>query len=262
MNLKVIFALIFICVYSVAHAREPETMRWTVGGIERQALVFAPSASTHEKLPVIFAFHGHGGNMQFAARGMHFQDAWPEAIVVYPQGLPTPGILLDHEGIQPGWQRDPGQKQDRDLKFVDAMLTTLREKYSADARRIYATGFSNGGLFTYLLWSQRPNVFAAFAPGGAVRLPSVQLTEPCPAFHYAGRTDRLARFARQEETIEEIRKLNGCAPQGESCGTDCTLYPSASGSPVETFIHSGGHLYPPPVTELIVNFFREHSRNP
>ena len=262
MNFRIIVALIFPLLSSLVQAREPETMRWTVGGVERQALVFAPSTSSKEKPPVVFAFHGHGGNMQFAARGMHFQDAWPEAIVVYPQGLPTAGIVLDREGIQPGWQHDPGQEQDRDLKFVDAMLATLRQKYSVDDRRIYATGFSNGGLFTYLLWAQRPESFAAFAPGGATRLRTVELTQARPAFHYAGRSDRLARFAKQEETIAEIRKLNGCAPEGQSCGPDCTIYPSAGGSPVETFIHSGGHLYTPPVTDLIVKFFREHPRSP
>ena len=200
--------------------------------------------------------------MHFAARGMHFQDEWPEAIVIYMQGLPTPGIVLDHEGVRPGWQRELGREQDRDLKFVDAVLATLHQKYSVDDRRIYATGFSNGGLFTYLLWSQRGNVFAGFAPGGAALLPSVHLTQPRSAFHFAGKSDRLARFAKQEQTIEEIRKLNGCTSRGESCGTYCTLYPSASDSPVETFIHPGGHLYPPPVTALIVKFFREHPRNP
>lgn len=40
----------------------------------------------------------------------------------------------------------------------------------------------------------------------------------------------------------------------------CTLYPSASGTPVETFILPGGHLYPPPVAALIVKFFRENPR--
>ena len=33
-----------------------------------------------------------------------------------------------------------------------------------DETRIYATGFSNGAGFTYLLWAARPTVFAAFAP--------------------------------------------------------------------------------------------------
>src|SRR6478672_9728200 len=87
-----------VCLASSAFAVEPTTTKWTVDGVEREALVFLPSVSSKSKPPVIFAFHGHGGNMHFAARGMAFQNFWPEAIVVYPQGLPTPGIVRDFEG--------------------------------------------------------------------------------------------------------------------------------------------------------------------
>lgn len=241
-------------------AAEATPTKFTVNGVEREALIFAPSASSNGKAPVIFAFHGHGGNMHFAARGMAFQNQWPEAIVVYPQGLPTPGIILDHEGKKPGWQREAGQEGDRDLKFVDAILATLREKYSIDESRIYATGFSNGGLFTYLLLSQRPNVFAAFAPGGAVLLPQVSLTQARPVLHYGGQSDRLAKFEKQQATINELRKFNACADQREPCGPNCTVYRSSKAAPVETFIHPLGHLYPPAVTPVIINFFKEHPR--
>jgi polyhydroxybutyrate depolymerase len=243
-----------------AFAVEPIPTKWNVEGVEREALIFLPSTSAKEKAPVIFAFHGHGGNMHFAASGMAFQNYWLEAIIVYPQGLPTPGIVMDFEGTKPGWQREVGQQGDRDLKFVDTILTSLRQKYSIDENRIYATGFSNGGLFTYLLLSQRPNVFAAFAPGGAVLLPSVSLTKARPVLHYGGRSDRLARFSKQESTIEQIRKFNGCAAPGESCGEYCTRYSSASGAPVETFIHPLGHLYPAQVTPVIVKFLQENPR--
>jgi polyhydroxybutyrate depolymerase len=258
---SVIFWVATTIVASSAFATEPKSTKWTVDGVEREAVVVLPSTSSNSKPPVIFAFHGHGGNMHFAARGMAFENFWPEAIVVYPQGLPTPGIIMDPKGERPGWQREPGQERDRDLKFVDAILATLRQKYSIDETRIYATGFSNGGLFTYLLLSQRPNVFAAFAPGGAVLLPSVSLTQPRPVFHYGGQNDRLARFPKQQATIEQIRTFNSCAGQSESCGANCTLYPSAKGAPVETFIHPLGHFYPPQVTPLIVKFFQERPRN-
>ncbi len=241
---------------------EPAPTRFTVNGMEREALIFLPSTSSNMKAPVILAFHGHGGNMHFAARGMAFQNAWPEAIVVYPQGLPTPGIILDREGKRPGWQREPGQEGDRDLKFVDAILATLREKHSIDENRIYATGFSNGGLFTYLLLSQKPDVFAAFAPGGAALLPRVPLTKARPVLHYGGRSDQLARFERQQATIDQLRKFNGCAGKDEPCGPNCMLYQSSKSAPVETFIHPLGHFYPPAVTPLIVNFFKEHLRAP
>ena len=232
----------FICAASSALAAEPVPTKWAIDGVEREALVYLPSTSSKSKPPVIFAFHGHGGNMHFAARGMAFQNYWPEAVVVYPQGLPTPGIVMDFEGKKPGWQNRPGQQGNRDVKFVDAILASLREKYSVDDNRIYATGFSNGGLFSYLLLSQRPKAFAAFAPGGAVLLPQLWLTQARPVFHYGGESDRLARFGKQEATIERLWQFNGCAPQGESCGSNCTIYNSSKGAPVETFIHSGGHF--------------------
>ena len=253
-------AVAVICLTSNAFAAEPAPTKFNVDGVEREALVFLPSTSTKAKAPVMFAFHGHGGNMHFAARGMGFQNFWPEAIVVYPQGLPTPGLIMDEKGDKPGWQREPGKQQDRDLKFVDAILATLHEKYSADERRIYATGFSNGGLFTYLLWAARGNVFAAFAPGGAALLPSVQPTQPRPVLHYGGERDRVARFDKQEATIEKVRKFNGCVGQGNACGDNCTIYDSTKGAPVATFIHPFGHIYPPQVTSLIVKFFQEHPR--
>jgi polyhydroxybutyrate depolymerase len=245
---------------SAAVAAEPSPATFMVDAVQREALVYLPATSSKAKAPVIFAFHGHGGNMRFAARGMAFQNAWPEAIVVYPQGLPTPGIVLDRDGKKAGWQDFAGQENNRDLKFVDAMLKTLREKYSIDDSRIYVTGFSNGGLFSYLLLSQRPNVFAAFAPGGAVLLPQNVLSAPRPVFHYGGRSDRLAKFEKQEATIEELRKFNGCAGVGESCGENCTIYSSSKGAPVATFVHPYGHLYPPAVTPLIVKFFQDHPR--
>ena len=74
---------------SSTRAAEPHAMSWTVGGLEREALVYAPAKSPADGSPLLFVFHGHGGNMRAAARGMKYQVVWPEAIVVYPQGLPT-----------------------------------------------------------------------------------------------------------------------------------------------------------------------------
>ena len=34
-------------------------------------------------------------------------------------------------------------------------------KFKIDEKRVYATGHSNGGGFTYLLWTCRPDAFAA-----------------------------------------------------------------------------------------------------
>jgi polyhydroxybutyrate depolymerase len=243
----------------------PTRMTFNVGGVERRALVFPPSSSeAGGKFPLILAFHGHGGNMNGAARAMPLQNAWPEAIVVYPQGLRTVSEI-DPQGLRPGWQISPGQDDDRDLKFVDTILARMREKFHVDDGRIFATGFSNGAIFTYLLWSQRPNDFAAFGVcAGRIR-ESFKITVPKPLIHIGGNRDKLIPIDYQKESVATARRVNGCSEQGQACGRGCTFYPSSKGAPVEMIVHPFGHVYPPFAATRIVNFFKQagpkvHSR--
>ncbi len=240
-------------------AAEPVTLEWTVEGVQREALVFAPTAAADEAgAPLVFAFHGHGGNMHRAAQGMRFQQLWPQAIVVYMQGLPTPS-KVDPQGLRSGWQVLPSQEKDRDLKFLDAVLATLHEKYKVDDRRIYASGFSNGASFDYLLLAARGKIFAAFAPCAGRLTPELKLVERRPVLHIAGENDRVVAFATAQQTIEAVRRHNGCSEQGEPWGPGCTLYPSDQGAPVVTFIHPAGHVVPAEASELIVKFFKVHA---
>src|SRR5205085_3510619 len=135
-----------------------------------------------------------------------------------------------------------------------AVLTTLAEKYPVDNRRIYATGFSNGGMFTYVLWGTRAKVFAAFAPVAGRIVPAVHLAEPRPVLHVAGKQDTAVPFKDQLQAIKTARELNGAGAEGHPCGANCTIYTSTNGTPVVAYIHSGGHEYPAGTSELIVKF--------
>lgn len=245
-----------------APAAEPHVMSWTVKGIEREAIVFTPDSPPKTGgSPLVFAFHGHGGTMRAVARKWKYQAAWPEAIVVYPQGLPTAGVR-DPEGKRPGWQRLPGELEDRDLKFFDAALAGLRKKYTVDDNRIYVTGFSNGGAFTYLLWDQRPDTFAAVAPCGSLPKEQQRLATPKPAFIVSGEKDPRVNIEEQRKAIERIRKIDSATADGKPVGNGHISYDSETGTPVETFIHPGAHVVPPRAPRLIVDFFKSHEKAP
>jgi beta-lactamase class D len=195
-----------------------------------------------------------------------FQDLWPEAFVVCPQGLPTV-TPRDPDGQRPGWQTMPGANDDRDLKLVDAILKTLRDE-KVDDRRLFATGHSNGGGFTYLLWAERGKELAAVAPvaAGASALRAAGLPDPLPALHIAGETDAIVRFAVQQRTMEAARRLNRCAPEGRTWAKAGdlvgTIYPSPDGAPFVSVVHPGGHTYPAVAPDLIVRFFKEVTQPP
>src|SRR5439155_20251229 len=94
-------------VLLLAQAKDPAPRTWDVDGVQREALVYPPSKPAAGKVPLVFDFHGHGGTARNAARAHHIHDTWPEALVVYMQGLPTPGKLTDPEGKRSGWQPGP-----------------------------------------------------------------------------------------------------------------------------------------------------------
>jgi polyhydroxybutyrate depolymerase len=229
----------------------------TVDGVSRDALIYAPSAAASTSCPLVFVFHGHGGSARQAARSLAMSREWPEAISVYMQGLNTPGALTDPDGKKAGWQHGAGSQNDRDLKFFDAMLERVKRDYKVDPQRIYATGHSNGGGFTYLLWETRPDVFAAFAPVSAAAKNAAKM-KPKPAIHIAGANDPLVKFEWQKLTMDAVRKVNGCDEEGKPWGDNCTIYASKSGTPFVAFIHPGGHEVPPGAPSAIVKLFKEH----
>ena len=234
--------------------RTPHVEIYAVDGAPREALVFDGSGRAPKTgRPLILAFHGHGGTMRSAARSFDVSTEWPEATAIYPQGLPVPGIV-DPEGRKPGWLRDGAGE--RDLKFVDAILD--RAAKVTDPKRIYAMGHSNGGNFTYVLWARRRTKFAAYGPSGSPAGRLLRDLIPAPAFLTAGESDPLIPFAVQKRTLDAILILNGAADiEGKKQGF-VTTYQGEGGIETGTYLHPGGHDYPPEAARATVAFFKRH----
>ncbi|MDQ7947197.1 MAG: prolyl oligopeptidase family serine peptidase [Pedobacter sp.] len=238
---------------------KPVEMEWTVNGVVRKALVYIPESANIHVTPLIFAFHGHGGTMNSMYTTRKFDQLWPEAIFVCPQGLNTPGKLTDPEGNRSGWAMNP-EGQNRDIDFFDAMLKTFKEDYKVDEKRIFATGHSNGGGFTYLLWALRGDRFAAFAPTATTAGKLVDKLIPKPVLHLTGEADPLVKPLWQKQTTDYLLKLNQCTGEGKKIDTYTTAYFSKSKNPVLLFSHAGGHVYPIAANQTIITFFKDISK--
>ena len=234
-----------------------QSLELTVDGVQRTALVYVPTTAAGKAVPLVFVFHGHGGTSAGAVGTFGINRRWPEAISVYPQGLNIPSIT-DPDGVRAGWQHDVGEAADRDLRFFDALLARIKQDYRVDPQQVYATGHSNGGGFTYLLWKARPEVFAAVAPCSAAAKFTPELT-PKPVLICGGRQDPIVKFTSQEREVDVLQKVNGCASQGTPwAGGQGASYASQGGTPLVTFFYEGGHGMVPEEPGLIVRFFQEH----
>lgn len=240
-------------------AADLQLIQLEVAGAKRQALVAVPESVGPDGAPLVFVFHGHGGTMRHAARSMPIHEHWPEATVVFPQGLPTPGQLTDKEGKRSGWQARAGAQEDRDLKFFDALREELRRRHRVNDARLHVTGHSNGGAFTYLLWAERGDVIASVAPSAALLGRGAGRLSPKPVLHIASPQDELVKFAWQERMLARVLELNGCPPLEKDLGY--RDYVSSTGHAVAVLLHDGGHRYPTDQAPArIVEFFQANPR--
>ena len=250
-------------------------MKWTIDGVEREAAVHVPESAPGKLEPLVFAFGGARSSMNSASQALPFHVQWPEAMVVYMQPLASPRFGISKKDGRPitAWQHDVPEDGGRDLKFFDAVVTTLRKDYPIDARRIYAFGHSNGGVFSYLLWHTRGEVFAAVATCAAQlrtrsylhpESPAADLSSllsPKPRMHVAGREDPIASFEAQSAMVDFVRKINGCDEKSKPWGNElCAEFPGKAGASVVTYFHPGAHELPKDALPLIVTFFKEHPK--
>ena len=266
MNLKAIATGLIVSFTGILlSSAELKPHEWNIEGVTRQALLSIPASPPPQGCPLVFVFHGHGGSAINAADTFHIHEIWPDAAVVYMQGLPTVGLLTDPEGKKNGWDSRSASPDNRDIKFFDAVLRSLRTDYKIDPTRIYCTGHSNGGGFTYRLWADRRNVFAAIAPSAAVNPQVLGKLTPLPVMHIAGKNDTLVKFEWQEKMMNLDRKCNQCSETGKPWAMSGdligTIYSSEISVPFISLIHPAGHVFPKEAPELIVRFFKEH-RNP
>jgi polyhydroxybutyrate depolymerase len=131
-------------------------------GRERTYLLHVPDG-LHENAPVplVFAFHGGGGNGSGMASLTEFDKLADreEFIVVFPDGVGNSW----NDGRQNLASQAYLLNVD-DVGFVDAIIETISLEFSVDRKKIYATGISNGAIFCHFLATQRASTFAGIAP--------------------------------------------------------------------------------------------------
>lgn len=165
---KFLRLVLFLVLAMATPAHADETGHILSGGVTRSYLIHLPPAlPAHPGL--ILAFHGGGGTAAGMARLTGF-DTLADAqhfIVVYPQGLGRHW----HDG------RVPAAGRPDDVAFIAALIARLRAQYHVDPARIYATGMSNGAIFSNFLGCRLAGELAAIAPVAGTL--AAGMTPPC-----------------------------------------------------------------------------------
>ena len=136
----------------------------TSGGESRTFIVHIPSGYTGSSpAPVILDFHplGGTGSSQESSSGWKAKCDSVGCIVVFPDSSKTAGDNSWNAGY---CCNNAESKQVNDVQFARDIIKYLEANACVDAKRIYASGGSNGGGMTYRMACQAADVIAAVAP--------------------------------------------------------------------------------------------------
>ncbi|MBI2258737.1 MAG: T9SS type A sorting domain-containing protein [Flavobacteriia bacterium] len=187
--MKKFYLIYFFTITIFSFSQTNQQITINVDGVNRTLLLYVPNIyQSNINAPLVFNFHGYTSNATAQSDYTDFQSIADTAgfILVHPQGLDIGG----------GFGFNAFQNTDNsnyDYRFVEEMLTYLKQNYSIDENRIYSTGLSNGGFFSYDLACFLSEHFAAIASVAGTMISShlsaCNPSKSIPVMHIHGTND-------------------------------------------------------------------------
>ena len=167
------------------------------GGISRRYIVYLPiSYNKANVAPVIFNFHGGGGNAESNISMANMNETADKYgfIVVYPEGT---GVKIFGKTIA-AWNTGTDERivHVDDVGFIAVVIEKIKSDFNGNPARIYATGISNGAQMAYRLACELSGTIAAIAPVAAQGVTApCNSQRPMPIMHFHGTEDMCAPYA-------------------------------------------------------------------
>ena len=209
-------------------------------GMNREYILYVPNSYDETSAtPILFNFHGFGGS---ASEFINVADMRAEAesnsfILVYPQGSCLDGV--------PHWNPCPiggdNKSSADDLGFVEAMVNEISSQYNLDMERIYAAGYSNGGMMAYGLANYKSDLIAAVASVSGSMLDCFgTTTHPMPVVHLHGTSDGVIAYEDSNDYNPVQSTLEYWINFNNTVSTPTINIDNTSGMTVEHYVYDQG----------------------
>ena len=164
------------------------TKQLVVNNTNREYIIYVPENFTGtSSLPLLLSFHGLSSNMNFNYDYTNFNELAEREnfIVVHPNGIDNRWTI--------------SATNNPDIDFIEALLDQLENDYNIASNRIYSTGRSNGGNFSFTLACGLNDRIAAIASVTGLMLQmaigNCVPSRPLAVLHIHGTEDLIANYA-------------------------------------------------------------------
>ena len=169
----------------------------------RDVYVYAPSGLA-ENSPLLLSLHGANQDPDYQQSNTHWETVADTAgfVVAYPKG---------GEGYS-AWDISG----DQDTKWISSVIDQLVKDYKLNPKRVYLSGFSMGGMFSYHAISKIADKIAAIAPCSGTNVYGASTAQrPVPIFHPHGTKDDVLNYSQVDGFLKNYRDQFKCPSQAE-----------------------------------------------
>jgi pimeloyl-ACP methyl ester carboxylesterase len=226
---------------------------------------YAPSGLQNPRLVILM--HGAQGN------GDNLAEGWGWDSIAMREKL----LVATPSGN--GGQWDLGGNSDID--FIVAIIDTMANRFGIDRNRVYATGWSMGGMMSYYLACHVPDKFAAMGPSSGYPIygeSGCSDARNVPIYHIHGIWDDFVKYSDLHDYLygSKISRF-GCPTVPDSSNAGTRPDPSTPGTTLREYwgpCQQGGktseiylesywkaHSYGNQESEVFWNFLRLYSLN-
>ena len=209
-------------------------------GVNREYVLYIPdSYDGTSAVPVLFNFHGFGDN---ASDYMNNADMRAVAesdtfILVYPQGSCSDGSSHWNPCPTGGDNKSTAD----DVGFVESMISEISSQYNVDMERIYAAGYSNGGMMAYGLANYKSDLIAAVASVSGAMLDCIGSTShPMPVVHLHGTSDGVLPYNGSSDWSSAQSTLDHWINFNNTITTPIASSDNSGGMTIEHYVYDQG----------------------
>jgi polyhydroxybutyrate depolymerase len=164
-----------------------------VTGSVRDYYIYVPNPSSDNPMPLLYLLNGgSAGRTAFEQQSQFKSLADREKIVLV---VPVGQKLPSNEGA---WQLNTDSSSRQDIDYIEAIYNDVASRAAINSNRVYAIGYSLGGMFSYELACQMSSRFAAIgslAGSMPVSPSSCNPDKNVPILHIHGVQDEIIPYS-------------------------------------------------------------------
>lgn len=245
-------------------------MTFSDGVVREYKLVLPASYDPQVAYPLAIGLHGVGGAVSSIRTLMNLENGSTPVIAVYPQGLSL-GL-----GTSAAWNAgtccEPATiLQPNDVKFISRLIDNTQTQLRVDKSRVWAMGFSNGGMMAYRLACEISDQITGIGVGaGALTVGECTPTKKFSVIHIHGDVDLAVPLngggpyntRSATYSVESVASAVGCTNDSARESANIQVWQCPDAMEMKLVIDTNqAHDWGGNWTDVMVQFLQLHPRS-